>query len=913
MVKKRWLIGIFAAFLLAFLIFCNISDCSAYSPKISQQVYSELHNSSKARVIIELNSQKPSAPLSSMAASNSVRNVIGNKNINNDLGNVLSAYISNSQLQSLQNNSDVKSIRLEGVKHILLQQSVPLINGTITWQLQQNGFNLTGIGQTVCIIDTGVNYTHSDLGGCYGNNNASSSCKVIGGYNFINNSNPPMDDHGHGTHIAGIIAASGGITGVAPGAKIVALKACDSSGSCDDGNVMAAIDWCVNNATIFNISVISISLGGKYVYSSYCDANTSEDSELYAPYINSAIAKNISVVIASGNGINNAGPGIPNNISSPACIQNATAVGSTSKNDSISSFSDRWGLGNFVFAPGENINSTWINGLYAPDSGTSMATPHVAAAVAIINEYLKLTNQSKAPSQILFALNKTGKAIYDSASNLNFSRINVYNAVISFDNQSPNVTLVSPNNSYASSTLNQTFICNATDLALQNASFYLWNSTGAVYNLTLKNASGQADIFSLNITNISMGVYTWNCLYTDKDSNIGFANSNFTIYVWDPAVNLDYPLNNSIAAANQNFTCDGSSSVILRNATFYLWNSTGIANTTAVNLNGTANTTSFNYTFTSQSQDNYKWNCLFVNNKSNQSFAPNNFSIIYDITPPNVSLPVQYQNQTSSSAVETFYYNATDNLNIANCSLIINNSINLTSSSINQSILNNFTQTFSPGDYAWSINCTDFGNNAVNSSQQSFTISAPAPPSTNGGGNSGGGGGGGGGGPASQNITYIASSADLMNGFTSYLNVGDKIDFPIGNENHTLTLQSIADNSASLIVESNRIGLYLQSGESANISLTSPSYYDLLIKLNSISNSRANLTITSINEPVTSTKHILLENITNSTKVGSQPAQNKGYGKYLVWLLIVALIVILILLSMRGKIKNKSHGKQYII
>ena len=74
-------------------------------------------------------------------------------------------------------------IRKEKIFSIALQDSVSLVNATLAWSLQQ-GVNLTGINQTICILDTGINYSHPDLGACYGNNNATSDCKVLGGIDF---------------------------------------------------------------------------------------------------------------------------------------------------------------------------------------------------------------------------------------------------------------------------------------------------------------------------------------------------------------------------------------------------------------------------------------------------------------------------------------------------------------------------------------------------------------------------------------------------------------------------------------------------------------------------------------------------------------------------------------------------------
>ena len=117
--------------------------------------------------------------------------------------------------------------------------------------------DLDGAGYTVAVIDTGVDYTHPALADRY-----------LGGYDFVNNDANPMDDEGHGTHVAGIIASENATyTGIVPGANIVALKVLDQNGSGTWGDIEAALQWCVRNQTRYNIRAINMSLGTSSVYS----------------------------------------------------------------------------------------------------------------------------------------------------------------------------------------------------------------------------------------------------------------------------------------------------------------------------------------------------------------------------------------------------------------------------------------------------------------------------------------------------------------------------------------------------------------------------------------------------------------------------------------------------------------------
>ncbi len=336
------------------------------------------------------------------------------------LTNAFSGKVTKSAYEKLKNNPDVKSVHYDKIEKILLHESVPLIEADEVWNLQYNGNNITGSGETVCVIDTGVDYNHADLGGCFG-----AGCKVLGGYDFYNDDANPMDDHndivtgqGHGTHCAGIVASTNSVyTGVAPGANIIAMKACDSGGSCSSSDILSGIEWCVANATKYNISVISMSLGGGK-YNSYCD------SDPRTSIINTAVGQGIMVVAASGN------DGYHDGISAPACVQNATAVGSTTKADAISSFSNV-GMPLDIYAPGSSITSTkYPGGGFTSKSGTSMATPHVAGAAALLHQYYRESEGINiTPQEIEDKFKITGVDVYDATSGITRKRIDVLEAV----------------------------------------------------------------------------------------------------------------------------------------------------------------------------------------------------------------------------------------------------------------------------------------------------------------------------------------------------------------------------------------------------------------------------------------------------------------------------------------------------
>ncbi len=327
------------------------------------------------------------------------------------------------------NESQIEELKAGGYNiypnlriYAFLDESVPQIQADELWNISVSGTNLTGKGQTVCIIDTGIDYNHSALGGSWGN-------KVIGGWRFLDgcnitnqscnctyNNSACYDDKGHGTHVAGIVASNNTTyRGVAPDAKLVVIKALDSSGSGLTSDVISGINYCTNFSEEYNISVISMSLGTGSLYDHYCDDIT--DLGGLSSAVNNATAKNISVVVASGNN------GTITNISAPACIYNSTPVSSVNNSDAKSSFSNYWSLP-ILFAPGENIYSTIPTNSWGDKNGTSMAAPHVAGVFTLMRQYLKLEGISKIPQELE---DMAGDSGYKFGGNENHSRIDAYN------------------------------------------------------------------------------------------------------------------------------------------------------------------------------------------------------------------------------------------------------------------------------------------------------------------------------------------------------------------------------------------------------------------------------------------------------------------------------------------------------
>ncbi len=263
--------------------------------------------------------------------------------------------------------------------------------------LQTNGNQ--GAGRKIVVLDTGYNYNHPELNSSY-----------LGGHDFVNNDNDPMDDHtngqgvppGHGSHVAGIITADGldpRARGVAPQAGIIAGKILDYQGSGTWDKMIDAIYWAVDGpdriygtADDFRADVINISVGGGS-YNSICD-NADNITQRTAKAIQYAKDNGVLVVTASGN--------VSNGVVLPGCIDAAFTVGAVDRSDRITNFSGRGPTVDIV-APGVNIYSTLLNSNYGNKTGTSQATPVVSGVAAL----LKAANPSYNAYQLEQAITST--------------------------------------------------------------------------------------------------------------------------------------------------------------------------------------------------------------------------------------------------------------------------------------------------------------------------------------------------------------------------------------------------------------------------------------------------------------------------------------------------------------------------
>jgi subtilisin family serine protease len=352
--------------------------------------------------------------------------------------NGVAANINPAALDQLAKDDTVARVEPDVTARITLDTSVDEIHARETWQLSDGNNNpLTGVGKRIAIIDTGVDYAHPDLGGCLGPN-----CKVIGGWNFLANNADPLDDNGHGTHVAATAAGNGLLKGVAPDAKILAYKVCNSGGSCSGSDIIRAIDYATDPDRDGDLSdhvdVASMSLGG---------GGNPDDAMSIA--VDNASYAGVVCTVAAGN----SGPGI-STINSPGTARSAITVAAACKSaqvgvDSrcagpVASFSSRgplvWDGSDLhkpdVSAPGVNICAARFANAFAGSptcfdtqhvriSGTSMATPHVAGAAALIRQ----AYPGYDPEQVKLLLKTSARSLGVSANDQGAGEIDLRAAI----------------------------------------------------------------------------------------------------------------------------------------------------------------------------------------------------------------------------------------------------------------------------------------------------------------------------------------------------------------------------------------------------------------------------------------------------------------------------------------------------
>ncbi|MFL5770340.1 MAG: S8 family serine peptidase, partial [Chloroflexota bacterium] len=321
------------------------------------------------------------------AAERTIEKVGGKVRAKLSLVNGLSAFIPRGQLKQLAKEPGVQSVQLDG-KLEAFDHNVPTGDHEYddAWGVHHIGAAAvhaagdTGAGVKVAIIDTGIDYIHDDPDDTPYVVDPEFLHNYKGGHDFVNNDDDPMDDNGHGTHVAGILAAEKNdylVVGAAPDADLYALKILDANGNGDESNLILALQWAVAH----DIDVVNMSLG------------THTNLAAMQTAVENAAAAGVLLVAASGN-INPLSFqeilfGCP--VAYPAAYPQVLSTTFTNGNNALTGWSCTGPEVDFA-SPGDNITSTVPTGScllcsplgYAAESGTSMASPHLAGTVALL-------------------------------------------------------------------------------------------------------------------------------------------------------------------------------------------------------------------------------------------------------------------------------------------------------------------------------------------------------------------------------------------------------------------------------------------------------------------------------------------------------------------------------------------------
>ncbi len=297
---------------------------------------------------------------------------------------------------------------------------------------------IDGSGVSVVVIDTGLDQNHPLLAPNY-----------LNGFDFVNNSNNPIDTQGHGTHVSGIVGAADPNIGVAPDVGLIGLQVFEDSGTAFNSTIEDALEWVLDNQERYNIVAVNLSLGAGFFTS---ESNVFGD--LLIDDIQRLEEEGVTVVAAAGNSFssnqsqNLAAPAIYSTLAVGAVWQDGVnsnvrfssgATDFTTGADRLTSFTQRLDDDHVIFAPGAFINSTVPGGGFEQFAGTSQASPIVAGSVALLQEIaLEFGGRLLSPEEIVDIITSTGDRIFDgddendnvNNTNTDYLRLNIHNAAL---------------------------------------------------------------------------------------------------------------------------------------------------------------------------------------------------------------------------------------------------------------------------------------------------------------------------------------------------------------------------------------------------------------------------------------------------------------------------------------------------
>lgn len=398
---------------ITFILISLLWASCAFAGKLAPEVMQKARIEGSVRVLVMLNDDSTAAieKKSSLQRKNDVRLKVSSvlarlpqKNLRIfHRFNFVPAFAiqANTEiLRRLQNDSAVSRIDIDapGAGSAMAPDESSLLNNVSPLQ----DLGLDGSGMKVAVIDSGVDTDHPDLQSllvgqqCFCSNSGGIGGCCPNGQATQSGAGAAEDGHGHGTNVTGIIVGQGNIAprGSVPASELVVVRVLDNNNSfCCSSDVVAAMDWVASNHP--DVDAVNLSVGTGSLFSGNCDNSTSF-TQAMSVAVNKLIANGAVVTSSSGN------QGNSNNISAPACVQNAVSVGATwdftggaitflgctessTTPKKPTCFTNR-SVTTDLYGAGAFVRSTGLNGATSNFGGTSMAAPMVAACAVALKQ-----------------------------------------------------------------------------------------------------------------------------------------------------------------------------------------------------------------------------------------------------------------------------------------------------------------------------------------------------------------------------------------------------------------------------------------------------------------------------------------------------------------------------------------------
>ncbi len=316
------------------------------------------------------------------------------------------AHMSTQAAARVARDPRVRSVEPDRVVTAFAQSTptgIDRVDGELSSTVSGNGFGAVNVD--VAVLDTGIDTAHRDL-------------NVVGGKN-CSTGKSYSDGNGHGTHVAGTIGAkddTNGVVGVAPGARLWAVRVLNNQGSGSWSSIICGVDWVTANAATIEVANMSLGGGGTEPSASGCSTGDSLHDAICR-----SVAGGVTYAVAAGNSGADARGFVPAAYDEVITVSaladfngfpggGAAATCRADVDDTFADFSN-YGTDVDLIAPGVCINSTWKGGGYNTISGTSMASPHVAGAAALF----KAGNGSATPAEVKTALQGAGNLNWNNS------------------------------------------------------------------------------------------------------------------------------------------------------------------------------------------------------------------------------------------------------------------------------------------------------------------------------------------------------------------------------------------------------------------------------------------------------------------------------------------------------------------